>query len=355
MKYRSLFLSFACLLATVSFTACDDDDDDDDGDEVTSGIMILNEGVWGGNDASIVLYDPETKAVGSDIYNAQNGKGLGDVGQDMIAYNNRVYVTVSNSMRLVKLDRQGKELKCIDFPADDNQPRYMVAEDGFIYVSLYGGKVAKIDTATLDIQGYVTVGANPEQMVEENGKLYVTNSGWGAGTTVSVINLSNFTKEKDITVGANPNLIVEANDDVYVISYGANCDDYKLQRLSDNGCEDLDVTATRMAEHDGIIYLANSVTDWTTYVTTNTFFSYNANTKKKIETSFLNLTGAATKLTSSSVCMMEIDPNNGDIYIGAYKSFSDNGDVYRFSSTGDLIDHFDSHGKGPNNAVFFKK
>ena len=87
MKFRSLFLAVLCtLFLGVSLTSCSDDDDD----EVTTGVFILNQGKSGNNNAGISVYNPETHAVTADVYMAQNDKGLGDTGLDMIQYGNYV-------------------------------------------------------------------------------------------------------------------------------------------------------------------------------------------------------------------------------------------------------------------------
>jgi len=316
MKFRSLFLAVLCtLFMGVSITSCSDDDDDD---EVTTGVFILNEGKSENNNAGISVYNPETHAVTADIYMSQNDKGLGDTGQDMIQYGNYVYVTVYGSSRLVKLDKAGVEVASLTFSAEDGQPRYMAAEDGKLYVTLYSGKVARINAADLKIEKYVQVGKNPEQIVEEDDKLFVANSGWGEDNTVSVIDIRTFEVVKTVEVVVNPNYLQEAEGYVYVISYGnfGNVP-YTLSRINTRtyAVEKI-TTATLMAEHDDVIYLVNSVTDWSTYTTTTTFFTYDARRGVLNNTSFLQDSPEARKLATKSIHMIEIDPNNGDIYIG---------------------------------------
>lgn len=352
MKFRSLFLALLCtLFMGVSLTSCSDDDDDD---QVTTGAFILNEGKMDANNAGISVYNPETHVVTADIYMAQNGKGLGDTGQDMIKYGDYVYVTVYNSSRLVKLDKEGKEIASLSFSAEDGQPRYMAAEDGKLYVTLYSGKVARINTSDLKIEGYVTVGKNPEQIVEEDGRLYVANSGWGKDNTVSVIDLGTFKVIKTVEVVVNPNHLEEAEGYVYVISYG-NFNDipYTLSRINTQTYEvEKITTATLMTEHDDIIYLANSQTDWSTYTTTTTFFTYDASRGVLNNTSFLQDSPQAKELATKSIYMMEIDPHNGDIYIGI-SDYVNNGDVYRFNKTGGFIKELSTGSLNPNNMVFF--
>lgn len=352
MKFRSLFLAVLCtLFMGVSLTSCSDDDDDD---KVTTGVFILNEGKQNNNNAGISVYNPETHEVTKDVYLAQNDKGLGDTGQDMIEYKDYVYVTVYGSSRLVKLDKAGVELASLTFSEADGQPRYMVAENGKLYVTLYSGKVACINAADLKIEKYVEVGKNPEQIVEEDGRLYVANSGWGEGNTVSVIDLRTFEVIKTVEVVVNPNYLAEAEGHVYVISYGNYGNiPYTLSRINTRsyGVEEI-TTATLMAEHDDILYLANSQTDWSTYTTTTTFFTYDAKRGVLNNTSFLKDSPKARELATKSVRMMEIDPNNGDIYIGV-SDYNNNGDVYRFTKTGEFVREITTGSLNPNNMVFF--
>lgn len=124
-----------------------------------------------------------------------------------------------------------------------SQPRYFAACDGKVFVSYYDGYIARIDTATLEVDAMVKVGRNPEQLAVCNGYLYVANSGGmdlntalGCDNTVSVVNLSTFTEVEKIEVVCNPAVVVACGDDVYVASYG-NYNDVPgmLQCISPDG------------------------------------------------------------------------------------------------------------------------
>ena len=69
-------------------------------------------------------------------------------------------------------------------------------------------------------------------------------------------------------------------------------------------------------------------------------------------TSFLQDSPEARELATKSVCMIEIDPNNGDIYIGI-SDYNNNGDVYRFTRTGEFVKEITTGSLNPNNMVFF--
>ena len=167
MKVRSLLFGMLCMLALgASLASCSDDDDDsldDGGSKVTlpqTRVYILNEGSQGANNAGLAFYAPNKDAdFINDIYKTQNNAKLGDLGQSMIEYEDEIYIAVSGSNYLTKLNAAGVELKRVSF-VDDNDLsagiRYIDAEDGYIYASFYGGAVAKINAKTLEVVDKLT-------------------------------------------------------------------------------------------------------------------------------------------------------------------------------------------------------
>ena len=378
MKLRSLVFGMLSMLAlSVAFTACSDNDDEssnDDGSVVElpkKRAFILNEGKYQGNNAGIAFYAPDQNAKDSkynfitDIYKLQNQKGLGDSAYDIIEHDNYIYVVVYGSKLLLKLNEAGVEQQRLSFSEADGQPRYLEAKDGKIYVSLYSGKVARVDAKTMLIEAYADANANPEQMVIENNKLYVVNSGWGSGNTMTEIDLTTFKKVQDVTIVVNPSYLLEANDELYAISYGAWGDpvtSYSFQRIykTMEGDKEVmkyevikDVKASIFAEHNDIIYLINSETNWDDHTAVNTLCTYNAKTHTLNKTSFLKDMPEALK--KSIIYSISIDEDGGDFYLATsnYASGSTiNGDVYRFSSNGTFIGKFDCGGISPRKILF---
>lgn len=361
MKLKNLLFGILCVLTlSVWLVSCSDDDSswNDKGSTITlpqHRAFILNEGSYKGNNTGIAFYAPNkdnenNKNFISNIYYTQNSKELGDTGQDIIEYNGNIYVIVYGSKILLKLNAAGVEENRISFSESDGAPRYIAAEDGKLYVTLYSGKVARIDATSLNIESYVNVNSNPEQIVIENGKLYVANSGWGSGTTVSVINISNFTKEKDINVIINPNLILEANDEIYVISWGNYQNiPYTFQRIKSDGTYESIASASSFAEYNNIVYLMYSSINWSTYVADNTFFTYNTKTHKLNNESFLK--SIPNDLKTKVLRGINIDQKTGDIYILTANKTS-NGDIYRFKNDGTFLEKFDCGGLNPSKMIF---
>lgn len=377
MKFKSLFWSACCTLAICSgLTACSDDENDEpvvpptgDTDVVThTQAYILNEGAMEGNNASLGLYCPDsTHSYVADCYLAANGRQLGDLAQDLKVYGDRLYVVVSGSKYIAKLDKNGKQLAQYNFTAEQGEPRTLVPAGGDLYVTAYDGAVHRLDTASLQHTGSLMIaeGMRLEGMTECNGKLYAaigykvepaTEPGaWDTyiyQNRVAVIDVATFKKEKEITVGSNPSVLATVDGEVYLYSIG----DYYLegsliQRIQPDGSVDSIAVANKMAVAGTELLLVNAVTDWTTYATTNHFARYDVVSETLSNGSFLH---GADELESATIYMMASDPTTGDIYVGT-TDYVSTGDIYRFNAEGNLIGKFDCGGINPSKMVFMNE
>lgn len=364
MKVRNLlFGTLWVFTLSILFTACAEEtgrSSNDTGSVVelpNKRVYILNEGKYQANNAGIAFYAPNKDAAKSEhnfianIYQLQNQKGLGDTAQDMLVYEESVYVIVYGSKLLLKLNAAGVEQKRLSFGADE--PRNLVAEDGKIYVTLYSGEVARVDAETLQEEGRVAVGKNPEGIVSTENRLYVANSEFGKGTTVSVIDIPTFKEQKKIEVVLNPNRLLEENDEVYLISWGdwGATQPYSFQRIRQDGTVEQITAASHFASNNDVIYLIHSSSDWSTgsAVTVNSYFTYDTKSHTLNRASFLK--NMPDELGNSIIYALNIDDKSGEIYI-ATSDYTSNGDVYRFSSNGTFMEKFDSGGINPRKLVF---
>ena len=335
--YRSALC--ACLVGFV-LASCEPEDPYRRDDSVVSNpdVFILCEGLWGANNADITAYKPDSLLCTPEYYLAQNGLYLGDTGQDIIYHKNHLYVSVYGSSYVAKMDLEGKELARYSFSAEEGQPRYLAADGDYIYVTLYSGKVAKMKASDLSVVDYAPVGMNPED------------------NRVTVIDVATFDSIASIIVEWNPQQFVVADDSVYLLAYGQydeNWDcDYPVQHIDVASGKVRTITnATRAVAFDGMLYLCNSTTNWATNETENTFFTYDVATATVSNRSFLQ--GDTDELTSNSIYMMEVNPKNGDFYIGlAGAKFVSSGMIHRCNREGRLIHRFDVGGANPNQAAF---
>ncbi len=375
MRIRSFLLGAMCTLGLgMVLPSCSDDDNGwDDGDSKVelpdSRVYILNEGSIGMNNAGIAFYNPQDGSIIDDIFYRQNDSGLGDTGQSMIRYNGSIYVAVYGSNYIARLNAACVQEKRTLFSSDPDLQggvRYIAAEDGYIYASFYGGIVAKIDAATLEVKAKLKgLGANLEGVAICDDNLYVANSyeivfnpatnknDYVYKKEVKVIDLKTFSLKETLTVAQNPNKLVEEDDNVFLISWDYFDESYVLQRIepkSNNKVSKIGY-ATDMAAGDDVIYLVDSRTDWSTRTTTNTFSYYDINAGRLVGTSFLK--DAPAELTSKSISMMAVSEENGDIYIGTTVWAEGNGTMYRFRKDGTFVEKFDCGGQNPKTAVFF--
>jgi hypothetical protein len=199
----------------------------------TKGVYMLCEGLMGGNNSAISYYDIATKTTVADYYKQVNKVSLGETANDLEQYGSKMYCVVAGIQGTKQsfLDiidiKTCKSLKRISFNSatDGYIPRFVAFYKDKAYVSRYDGKVSRIDTATMAIDGELMLSEGLEQLAVANGKLYVCNSSHpyyqnGGKNKVSVIDLATFTKTKDITVNNNPVRIQAAdNGDLFVITW----------------------------------------------------------------------------------------------------------------------------------------
>lgn len=363
MKVKDLWLSALCLMAVgTSFTACSDDDEENNWNNGATEVLpkhrvfVLNEGIYGMNNATLTFYNPDTEAVIGDIYAAQNGgMKLGDTAQDLLAYDGDMYVVMNGSSYISRLSGAGVELARYGFTEEQGQPRYAVAEGGKVYVTLYSGNVIRLDAKTLQPEGMVQVGNNPEQIIEKDGLLYCVNSGWGYDNRLSIIDTRTFETAEHVEIFPNLQRIIEAGGEIFLQGYGAAYPEpftYPVVHYHPDTQTATPVgQGTHLAAYGDKLYVAFCYSpDYVSYTTE--FYSYNTRTGKVSETSFLK--NVPDEVASGNVYMLEVDPVNGDIYVGVTYYDAGNGDVYRFKADGTYVGHFETGGQGPNAMAFFE-
>ena len=181
------------------------------------GFYLLNEGNMGSNKATLDYYDYTTATYKRNIFAEANPditQGLGDVGNDLRIYGNRLYAVINCSNLIEVMDATtAKHIGQINIP----NCRYLAFADGYGYCTSYAGPVqigntqigyvAKFDTATLRIVDTCHVGFQPDGLEVVGNRLYVANSGGYLApdydSTLSVIDLASFKQVATIPVAPN--------------------------------------------------------------------------------------------------------------------------------------------------------
>ncbi len=362
MKLRKIYLAAAVLATSFAFTACDDDNEwNPKGDgkvefATPARAFILNEGTMGHNNSNLIYFDWSTGVVNpSDLFLAQNDSTLGDTGNDIITVdNNRIVVAVNVSNYVTLLDGYGVEKSRVSFEQYKNlgQVRSVDEENGIVYATSYGGYVSR-----LRIQGdklvYVDslrVGDRPEDVVEQDGKLYVTLQGTNYNDNRLAIVNADFKTVSYVTVMQDPAKVYKNNGKIYVTGYGAMYDNPWGVYDPVAGTYTALGHASSIGVGEDVIYTAYSVTDWTTFVTTTTLGTYNVKTGQ-VDASFFK--NQPTELATANVYSISVNPFNKKVYVATSAAdYTSDGTVYVFDNQGNYTTKFSSYGANPHAIVF---
>jgi YVTN family beta-propeller protein len=236
-----------------------------------NGLLVLNEGLFQQNNSSLSFYSLENKQVYTQAFLTENGRGLGDTGNDFKKYTLNgvsyilVAVDISSQLEIV----EAATLKSVaQIPLFDGtsarEPRHIEIYGNTAYVCNFDGTVSVIDLQTNAIAATLVVGANPDGLMQVGNKLYVANSG-GLNypvydSTMSVIDMN--TKEVIQTFETRINssaMVLDSQNEIYLLSAGNYADvDQALVRISTT-------TNSVLQEFDVAVGSITQVGDWLYY------------------------------------------------------------------------------------------
>ncbi|RDV15678.1 YncE family protein [Pontibacter diazotrophicus] len=363
--FRSFFLAATLITSSVAFTSCDDENDVEPvienevrGPYDQEGVFIINEGNWGTPNGSIsFLSDSAGHQVQNGIFsNANAGRPLGDVIQDMELYDSLAYIVANNSNKIEVVNAYTFE--SVGVVENLQLPRHFVAlnnEKGYVTETVdYAGsqgRVSVIDLNNYTVTETIEVGMEPEQLLVAGGKLYVANSG---DNNVTVINTATDAVESTITVSDAPTeLALDRDNNIWVLSAG------RITYNDDWTAIDYDQTTA------GAL---SKITPGTQNVQTYTFGSNqsqpgNLTINGNGDKLYFNYDGgtyvqdvSATSLSNTviidhSFYGLGVDPDNGYIYGGDSNGFAGEGTVHVYQPDGTKVTEFRA-GIGPNGFVF---
>ena len=347
-----------------------------------AGMYLVNEGNMGSNKCTLDYLHYTEGIYMRNIYPERNPtivKELGDVGNDVQIYGNKLYIIVNCSNKVEVLDaRTGVRIKQIEIP----NCRYICFRREHAYVSSYVagvlidpnaplGAVFKIDTASLQVVDKVTVGYQPEEMVVLGDYLYVANSGGYRvpyyDNTVSVVEFEGFRQEQQIVVGLNLHRIkADKYGKLWVSSRGNYNDIYSPygsvpsnlfvldKRVGYNEMivtDTINVPCSNMAIHGDSLYLYSHDYDNITQQSTLTYGIINIKTKKVVSKNFI------TDGTEKEIKMpygISIHPETGDIYVTDAKNYVSTGTLSCYNKEGKRKWRV-STGDIPAHMVYLKK
>ena len=316
------------------------------------GMYLLNEGNMGSNKATIDYLDFCNGCYIRNIYGERNPnvvKELGDVGNDIQIYGNRLYAVINCSHKVEVMDaRTCRRIGQVDIP----NCRYICFHEGKAYISSYVGPISidpnaqlgavfEVDTATLAITRKVTVGYQPEELVVHDEHIYVVNSGGYRSpdydSTMSVISLKDFRQVQKIPVCLNPHRLRKDQYNQLWITSRGDYKDVQPQLICFSPATNSQLSIANAPAASEMVIVGDSMyyygSHWNEQTMSNTITYGVLNIQYPIS----NIRPLITDGTEKNIKIpygIQVNPYNGDIYVTDAKNYVSSGQLHCYSREG---------------------
>lgn len=318
------------------------------------GFYLLNEGNMGNNKSTLDYFDYKEGTYYKNIYAERNPtvvKELGDVGNDLLIYGEKMYAVINCSHKVEVMNaNDATRITKIDIP----NCRYIVGNEGYVYVSSYVGPVQidptapkgavfKVDTLSMQVVGSVEVGYQPEEMTIVGNRLYVVNSGGymppNYDNTISVIDLDKFTLCDVIQLDKTANFHRLDHDSMgrlWLSSRGnyfgdMNSNLYVVDPKGKQVIKDMGIPVSDMWVDGNYAYIISA--EWS-YVTGKNTVSYAKIDMQSMEILDRNIIKDGSDANIKIPYGIAVNPITKDFYVTDAKSYVVSGTLYCYGSDG---------------------
>lgn len=354
---KLLLIAFSISL----FVSCSNDNDDNNNNDnvekgkYEKGFFILNEG---SADVGTVSFSSDDFTVfEKDAYTAANGKDLlGKYAQSIFFDGDKAYIISGGSQVINVVNRYSFKL-IAKIDTGLKNPRYGVVKDGKAYVTnantyapynkpaddpaaIVGNTddyVAIIDLATNKFESKIELKATANRIIEENGKLYITEP--YNSEKLIVVNIATKAIETPIEIGSSADTLEENDGILYILRspYGNRSEIVKV-KLSDKSVSKI----TFSEDLDGAGYM-DIYNDKIYYTVSNSVYSINTNATTASNKPIVTATAVAN--------LYGFAVNNDRIYVSNSGDFKSNSKAFIYNLTGTLQKEL-TVGVGPNGFYF---
>ncbi len=360
-KERLNLYGMLILASSLAFCSCEKNEPTNDPDnptESTGAYVVCQGNVYNKIPGMLATLDYKNGTSTLNAFSKANGRTLGDTPQCIVSYGSKLYIGTYMSNTIEIVDRatlkSEKQIRLGETGIEGTQPRSMVAHGGKVYIAMYDGYVASLDTVSGNITQSVKVGPNPEKIALHNGKLYVPNSDGMSypvlGKTYSVIDLNSFKVTGTYECPENPDSFYSVSNRLFLLCRGNYSDvSSAMYEITEGGEAKKISDATIAAASSETIYMVN-----------DPFYGSGIAVYLKYEVKSGEVT--EWKIEQPEYAQsLDVDPVTGDILIsslvrdGEYPSFDAPGYVVRYDGkTYRRMQRFDV-GSGPTAIAFNTK
>lgn len=338
------------------------------------GMYVLNNGGKGNNETTLDYLDFTTSEYHRNVFaerNPQEIPTLGDNGTEIAVHKGRLYVVLNNSHRVVVLDAATTtQIGSIEV----NDCRSIAFDEQYGYITSYLkprsqanqsslGEVIRFDLSTLAINGRVTVGRQPEQMLIVDSLILVSNSGMynkpHFDDRISAIDQRNFVQTGYMQVGMNPHELEAWGKNYVWVSTRGNFRDcpsniHILHRQTDEGFYTLHATLDRqcitMYNHRDTLYVLSGKESENGRTSEVKFLRFSMKSLNEIG-SFIT-DGSEVEIQSPNG--LAVHKESGHIYILDAKNYTSSGVLFCYSPDGKRLWSVRT-GIQPNRIAFVRK
>ena len=203
-------------LITVIFLSCSCSNEvlEENQNNVQSFVFVACEGNFGASNGSVHYFNQS-----GDVFSIDN---IGDIVQSLEVYNDKLFVIVNNSHKIIAYDitENGLSLPGIEVSTNGSSPREMVIVDDYLYFTNWNSNdIKRLNLFNYIISDFSTLDGKPESIIHDNGKLYVAiqmNNDYSDSNKVYQISIETGTIEEEWTVGFGPTSIIKDYNNIYV-------------------------------------------------------------------------------------------------------------------------------------------
>ena len=322
------------MIITLSFGCKKEPDNNGNSADFQNGVFVVCEGGFLVGNASVSYIHADGDTVSTEVFFHVNSLPLGDVAQSMVTRGDRAYIVVNNSAKIEVVDLA--DFTSIGTINDLGSPRYIhFISDTKAYVTdLFNSTIHIINPTTMTKTGSIDFNGWGEEMIALNDKVFVVAPDAGK---VYRIDPNSDLIEDSIATGTQPfGLVSDVNDKLWTLASGGWQQDIPhLYRFDPNtmtieqpyGFSSVDQNPSNLS-----INPAGTVL----YFTNGDAYSMGIGESTIPNTAFIGASAA-----TGSFYRMAVQPSTGDIFISDPIDFSQDGVVYRFDSSGSLLNTYD--------------
>jgi len=307
-------------------------------------VYILNEGNFMYGNSSLSIYDKEKLKCENNVFYRNNKVPLGDVAHSMAFFNDKIFIVINNSGKIIVVDSRNYIQKAVIEGLQS--PRYIhFINNNKAYVSdLYARAISIVNPNTFKVTGKIDLSVgnskfkqhSSEQIIEYNNRIFVNC--WSFDNKILVINGETDKIIDSIEVVKQPSsMIIDCDGILWVLSDGGiESSSYGSEKpaITKISTSNLQILKTiRFSDSDSPKELKTNSTKDSIYFINKDIFKMSVKSDSLPEKAFIT----AGKRNFYS---LYIEKTSDELYVGDAIDYVQEALIYRYSSNGKQLDSF---------------